>query len=172
MQHRAFSAVAIVCALIFALMIGTADAKPRHHHRHHTRGIVDANGNRAGLVTVPTAAGINITAAPAFASKMQGFIADIVAAGYRPPRIKCFSLSKSHVRNSLHFRGEACDFNQHGWGKTDRFMYRVAAIAARHGLRDGCTFRDCGHIDSGRGIARAPWPRVFASEPLPSPSIQ
>jgi hypothetical protein len=49
---------------------------------------------------VPTAAGIDITVAPSFAPAIRGFIADAVAAGYKPSRIKCFSLSRSHVRNS------------------------------------------------------------------------
>jgi hypothetical protein len=115
---------------------------------------VDANGSPARLITVSTAAGIDITVAPSFASAIQGFIADAVAAGYRPTRISCYSLSHSHVRRSLHKIGEACDFNQHGWNKTDRFMYRVRHLAAKWGLRDGCSFRDCGHIDAGRAVAR------------------
>lgn len=113
---------------------------------------LDANGNRAGLVTISTAAGIEITVAPSFAPAIRGFIADSVEEGYRPTRITCFSLSRSHVRRSLHKLGEACDFNQHGWNKTDRFMYRVRALAVKWGLRDGCSFRDCGHIDAGRPL--------------------
>lgn len=107
-----------------------------------------------GLTTIPTAAGISITVAQSFAPKIAAFIADVVARGYKPPRIHCYSTSASHVRNSLHFSGQACDFNQRGWGKTDAPMYHVADIAARHGLRDGCTFRDCGHIDAGYRYAR------------------
>lgn len=129
----------------------------------------DANGNPI-LVTVPTAAGIDIVVAPQFAAPMQSFIADIVAAGYRPRRIKCFSLSRTHVPRSRHFTGEACDFNQHGWNLTDRFMYRVHAIAKRHGLRDGCSFGDCGHIDAGPTVARHRMPHVAelpSREPQP-----
>jgi hypothetical protein len=118
-------------------------------------GVVDANGTPARLVTVPTAAGIDITVASSFAPAIQGFIADAVAAGYKPRRIKCYSLSRAHVRHSLHKVGEACDFNQHGWNKTDRFMYRVRKLAAKWGLRDGCSFRDCGHIDVGRVVTHA-----------------
>lgn len=102
----------------------------------------------AGMVTVPTAAGINITVAPSFAPKITGFIADLVARGYQPRRIHCYATG-GHVRGSFHYRGEACDFEQRGWGKTAGPMYRVADLAAKHGLRDGCTFRDCGHIDAG-----------------------
>lgn len=105
---------------------------------------------RAELVTVPTAAGINIKVAKDVAAKFQGFIRDVVADGYRPKRIHCFSLSKSHVRHSAHKSGRACDFDQRGWGLTDRFMYHVRAIAEKWGLRDGCEFRDWGHIDARR----------------------
>lgn len=110
-------------------------------------------GKVLGLIRVSTAAGIDITVAPAFAHKIQGFIGDLVARGYSPSRIKCFSLSKSHVKNSNHFWGGACDFNQGGWNKTDRPMYRVADLARKWGLRDGCSFRDCGHIDMPRAYA-------------------
>lgn len=92
--------------------------------------------------------------APALAPKIQGFISDLVARGYTPSRVTCFSMAKSHVRNSNHFWGGACDFNQRGWGKTDGPMYRVGDLARKWGLRDGCSFRDCGHIDLPRSYAR------------------
>lgn len=41
----------------------------------------------------------------------------------------------------------ACDIDQTGWNKTAGPMYRAKALAAKWGLRDGCTFRDCGHVD-------------------------
>jgi hypothetical protein len=168
----------LVAGIAFTCAVSVADAAPRHGRRAMPTSkctsdnsarvtcapssqegsrrpvVVDANGNPARLITVPTAAGIDVTVAPSFAKSIQGFIADAVAAGYRPRRIKCYSRSHSHVRHSLHFSGQACDFNQHGWGKTDRFMYHVRALAAKWDLRDGCTFRDCGHIDAGRQIAR------------------
>ena len=132
--------------------IGRIQGHPRAAKRR-----IDANGNavaRSGLITVPTAAGIDITVNPEFAPKIQGFIKDMVDAGYHPQRIHCYSLSRSHVAGSLHFSGRACDFNQHGWGKTDRPMYHVAALAQKWGVRDGCTFRDCGHIDAGTPLGR------------------
>lgn len=100
----------------------------------------------SGIVTVPTAAGINIAIAAGAAGTFQGFIGDLVAQGYRPKQIHCFA-TKGHVRNSNHYRGMACDFDQSGWGKTAAPMYRVASLARKWGLRDGCTFRDCGHVD-------------------------
>lgn len=119
-----------------------------NRHAAKQLGILDRGVAHADIVTVPTAAGISITVASSFALKIQGFIADVVARGYQPKQIHCYARG-GHVRNSLHYRGEACDFNQRGWGLTDGPMYHVADLAARHGLRDGCTFWDCGHIDSG-----------------------
>jgi hypothetical protein len=107
---------------------------------------------RFDLVTVTTAAGIDVTVARAFAPKIEGFIADLVARGYRPRRINCYARS-GHVRHSLHHSGRACDFDQRGWNKTAHTMYHIGILAAKWGLRDGCTFRhprrDCGHIDVG-----------------------
>jgi hypothetical protein len=105
-----------------------------------------------GLETVSSAAG-PITVAPSFAASIQGFIADVVARGFKGP-VHCFSLSRSHVPGSLHFTGNACDFAQRGWGKTVALMYHVRDLALKWGLRDGCTFGDCGHIDSGTREAR------------------
>src|SRR4029450_7010778 len=52
---------------------------------------LDANGNPdLGLVTVPTAAGINITVSRTMAPKMQAFIADLMDIGYKPKGIHCF----------------------------------------------------------------------------------
>lgn len=120
-----------------------------HHDRHESQ-----TAAHRGLITVNTAAG-PVTVAPAFAPKISGFIEDVVARGFSG-RVKCFSLSKSHVPGSLHFSGNACDFAQRGWNKTDRPMYRVRDLAAKWGLRDGCSFRrsDCGHIDIGQALGR------------------
>lgn len=103
-----------------------------------------------GLVTVQTAANIPITVSSIFAPKIEGFIRDLVAEGYHPDRIHCFARS-GHVAHSLHYSGNACDFDQTGWGKTAKPMYRVQALVAKWGLRNGCSFNDCGHIDAGFG---------------------
>lgn len=133
-------------------------------------GYSDANGNSVsrreasaassrGYCHRETAAG-SIVIACGLADKMSGFISDVVARGFKG-RVHCFALG-GHVRNSLHYRAEACDFAQRGWGKTVRPMYHVRDLAAKWGLRDGCSFGDCGHIDSGRGLARLSWPARLA----------
>jgi len=105
------------------------------------------------LVTVPTAAGISITVAREFEPKITGFIAELVARGYRPQQIHCFA-NRGHVRGSLHYDGKACDFDQRGWGVTAKPMYHVASLATKWGLRDGGEFRDWGHIDMGEHLRR------------------
>jgi hypothetical protein len=102
--------------------------------------------------TVQTAAG-PICINPEIASAMVGFISDVVDRGFKG-RVNCYSTSRSHVARSLHKTAHACDFAQRGWNKTHRVMYRVTDLAARHSLRDGCTFRDCGHIDNGPAVTR------------------
>jgi len=146
---------------------GFAQMKPGHHvkhrhikrHRHvrhhaapsiHEMAHAEASG---GIVTVATAAGIPIRVAASVASRFTGFIADLVANGYRPSHIGCYA-SGGHVPNSRHYAGAACDIDQRGWGKTAGPMYHVAALAAKHGLRDGCSFRDCGHVDDGMNLRR------------------
>ena len=108
-----------------------------------------------GLVTVSTAAGIPITVASHLAHKFQGFIADLVARGYKPRHIGSYA-NCCHVRGSRHYSGAAIDVDQYGWGKTAKPMYHVADLAAKWGLRDGCSFRhsDCGHIDDGVSLGR------------------
>lgn len=124
-----------------------------HHRRRAPPPAVDANGNGSRLIHVSTAAGIDITVAPDFAPKIEGFIADVVARGYHPRQIHCYA-SGGHVRGSLHYSGQACDFDQRGWGLTARPMYHVADLAEKWGLRDGGEFRDWGHIDMGPHLRR------------------
>lgn len=146
-----------------------AKRKAKLQHRKSVTHIIPHRGG-LDLVTVDTAANIAITVARPYAEKFKGFIADIVSRGYQPGKIHCYNLSASHVRNSLHFRGEACDFDQRGWGKTAKAMYHVADIAAKWGLRNGCVFADCGHIDTGNiRTARIvkPWPRVIEAQARP-----
>jgi hypothetical protein len=155
---------AILTAMILCVLVLPACAEHRyhHHHRHHHHAKGDlrhAQHGRAptwseethsGLVTVQTAAGIPITVASHLASKFQALVADFVAAGYRPRHIGCHAHG-GHVRNSRHYAGAACDFDQRGWGKTVAFMYssRAHAIIVAHGFRDGRDFRDQGHVDDG-----------------------
>lgn len=132
----------------------------RHHHRHHYQHVVVAHSFQEGLghglvhmlgsiERVPTAAG-PITVASGLAGRFQALVADFVAHGYTPREIGCFARG-GHVRGSRHYAGAACDFDQTGWGRTARFMYtqEAAALIREHGFRNGCEFRDCGHVDDG-----------------------
>jgi hypothetical protein len=156
--------------LAFALAFGVvasatvkADAHARrHHHRyyhfarssHRSRGEhVDYQHAGFSLVTVNSAAG-SITVNAAHASQFVGAIADLVAAGFRGP-VHCYARG-GHVRHSLHYTGEACDFAQTGRNRVASgagIMFHAHVILARWGLRDGCTFHDCGHADTGRTFA-------------------
>jgi hypothetical protein len=156
--------------LAFALAFGVvasatvkADAYARrHHHRYHHfarssyRSHSAYEGHEQGgfsLVTVHSAAG-SITVNAAHASQFIGAIADLVAAGFRGP-VHCYARG-GHVRHSLHYTGEACDFAQLGRNRVASgagIMYHAHTILAHWGLRDGCTFHDCGHADTGRTFA-------------------
>ena len=77
------------------------------------------------------------------------FLAEQLAArGYRPRYINCHANS-GHVRRSNHYWGDAGDFDQSRRGRTTA-MRHVSELARKWGLRDGCTFKDCGHIDADR----------------------
>lgn len=167
--NRIGIALSIACAvLIYLLAVAQGHARSivicnqqgcsdwhqptsRHRAHHRSRHDLDANGNRAGLITL-SVDGHRITVADdSFARRIRGFISDAVARGFRG-RIHCYATG-GHVRHSLHYSGHACDFAQRGWNRTVRVMYHVADLARKWGLRDGCTFRDCGHIDAGRSSA-------------------
>ena len=156
--------------LAFALALGVvasatvkADAYTRHHHHryhHFARSSYRSRSAHEGheqsgfsLVTVHSAAG-SITVNAAHVSQFIGAIADLVAAGFRGP-VHCYARG-GHVRHSLHYTGEACDFAQLGRNRVApgaSIMYHAHAILAHWGLRDGCTFHDCGHADTGRTFA-------------------
>jgi hypothetical protein len=119
-----------------------------HHQRHYEA--IRERSYAGGLVTVPTAAGIRITVAASVAGNFQGFIRGLVAMGYHPRRIGCYSAT-GHIRNSMHHVGKACDFDQTGWNRSPAIMHteRVTELAHRWGFVSGCEFRsrrDCGHI--------------------------
>jgi hypothetical protein len=96
-----------------------------------------------------TGGGILLTGDPGFVHKAAAVIDDLVAAGYQPRRVTCLSFARSHVAESLHFQGRACDVAQCGWGCTPAPKVVLRLIVARHGLRDGCEFQDAGHFDDG-----------------------
>jgi hypothetical protein len=123
---------------------------------------VDANGNRA-LVTVQTAFGFNITVHPAYASKFLKFFALLKDRGYHVPAniTRCWAPHGTHVPGSNHYIGAACDI-QTGWNRGPKFVYHISDIIKEAGLYDGCSFRDCGHIEAVRGTHNRP-PKVYAS---------
>ena len=156
--HRQQVQAAPTFAFNFFSPVNAAPTPAQHHWRHYAakhsktiHGDFDAIGH-AGLVTVQTAAGISITVGRDVADKFQGLIRDYVEAGYRPPEISCAAKVGTHVPNSRHYIGHACDFHQSGWNKTDPFMYSERSIELAHkwGLVSGCEFhrprKDCGHI--------------------------
>jgi hypothetical protein len=141
-----------VCPTYLTTTPRIVERRPGRRHQHVARPVLpkarplDANGNPGrGLVTVATAAGIDITISKTMAPKMQAFIEDLVEMGYKPKTIHCYA-RHGHVRGSRHYSGNACDFDQRSWGKTAKMMYHVSVLAKLHGLRDGGSFRDWGHI--------------------------
>ena len=129
--------------------VRTSERKPRH--------AVDANGNRL-MVTVRTAYGFNITVHPAYASKFEKFFALLKERGYKVPAniTKCWAPHGTHVAGSNHYIGAACDI-QTGWNRGPEFVYHMNDIVKQAGLYNGCTFRDCGHVEAVPGTHnRAP----------------
>jgi hypothetical protein len=116
-----------------------------------------AHGGGGGVVTIATAAN-PITVASTIAGPMRDLVADLVAHGFRGS-VAC--QASGHMPHSLHHTGEACDFAQLSRNVVApgaAIMYHASDIIAAHGLRDGCSFHDCGHVDSGRMTsARAQW---------------
>ena len=132
----------------------TSERKP---HR-----VVDANGNSL-VVTVQTAYGFNITVHPAYASKFQKFFALLKERGYKVPAniTKCWAPHGTHVAGSNHYIGAACDI-QTGWNRGPEFVYHMNDIVKQAGLYDGCTFRDCGHVEAVRGTHNSA-PNLYAA---------
>ena len=123
--------------------IPASERKPVH--------AVDANGNGL-MVKVQTAYGFNITVHPAYASKFQKFFALLKERGYKVPAsiTRCWSPRGTRVAGSNHYIGAACDI-QTGWNRGPAFVYRMSDIIKQAGLYDGCSFRDCGHVEAVRG---------------------
>jgi len=173
MIRRVF-AFAVAFGVVASATVKVDAHERRHHHRYHHfarsshqgshSAYVDYQHTGFSLVTVNSAAG-SITVNAAHASQFVGAIADLVAAGFRGP-VHCYARG-GHVRHSLHYTGEACDFAQLGRNRVAsgaRIMYHAHAILAHWGLRDGCTFHDCGHADTGRTFA-ALTRRYYADTP-------
>ena len=164
---RSSASVIMRPALILVMLVVAlpAFARPhagvRHHYlvQHEPRHAQPSNwavrrqpdGERvsgyhpAGTVTVNSAAG-PITVAADAADKFVSLTNDLVAHGFHGS-VTC--AATGHMPNSLHHTGHACDFAQTARNRTVGVMYHAAEIIAAHGLRDGCSFGDCGHVDTG-----------------------
>jgi hypothetical protein len=171
-----------IIAFLVVTLIGTcgaAQAHGRYHHRHHHNasgmlgpGLIhmlkSAHRSRSGLyicagcVVRETAAGIVAVSADN-ANRLVGAIDALVEAGFRGP-VHCAAPYGTHVRNSLHHTGDACDMAQTGWGRSSaHIMYHASMILARFGVNDGCSFGDCGHISVGSREAHVGRYRHYAS---------
>lgn len=176
---RIVSALSLALAFLFGVT-GAVSAHVRHHHvrhysfrhhyayrnyRHHhlISRAEDGRGERErgehGLVHVQTAAG-PITVAADVAGKFKGLIAALVAKGFKGG-VHCYA-SGGHVTHSLHYSGNACDFAQGGRNKTVSVMYHAGDLIRSAGLRDGCSFHDCGHVDAGLTVASRHHERRYA----------
>ena len=158
-------------ALLLTIATPTLAHTGHHHYRHHHRysrhyrhrddtAVASARSEGIKLIEEDTAAG-KIRVDAAYANRFKDLIADFDLAGYHMRNVHCWAPVGTHVRHSRHYLGQACDFNQSGWGKTDHFMYthEAAAIIEKHGFTNGCSFRDCGHVGTdgqGHGTRYAP----------------
>lgn len=100
-----------------------------------------------GLVTVRTAAGLDITCSAGFAGPAAALIAAAVERGIRFRRITCYSTARSH----RHHRG-VCVSNHCSGEAFDSHPSIPAQLVRQHGLRSGCDFRDCPHVDNARNV--------------------
>ncbi len=130
-----------------------------NYRRHHFAGRTYDRHGGYGLVHVHTAAG-QITVAADVAGKFKELIAALVAKGFKGD-VHCYA-SGGHVANSLHYSGHACDFAQGGRNRTVSIMYHAGDLIRSAGLRDGCSFHDCGHVDTGFAVASRHRERHYA----------
>lgn len=157
--RAAKAAVAALAAVFLVFGHHSAQARTRHHRHHHAHHHVRtyrnfAQGLGGGLAhmmgsirTVETDAG-PIRVAAQYADRFRGFINALVAQGYKPHEIGCYS-ARGHMPNSKHHWGGACDIDQRSRNVTAKTMYHVTELAHRFDLTDGCEWRhpDCGHVE-------------------------
>lgn len=168
--------IRVLLFALFALVLIPVSAQARHYYRHHHRHYRHQVHNRhvrhthyahdsqrqevstrGGLTHERLDSGQTIVVAARFASRFTGFLNALYHQYGRLPAIGCYSPT-GHMRNSLHHWGGACDVGQSARNRAWAPMYHVAALAARFGLTDGCSWRhpDCGHVDvSGTGGHRS-----------------
>jgi hypothetical protein len=126
----------------------------RHRKTRHaeTRRTI-SNPPPWNMVQVKTAQGFYLTVHPAYAHKFLKFFELLAQNNIKVPKdmVGCYS-RRGHVPGSNHYIGAACDI-QTGWNRTiPELKHGVAnKLIKQAGLYDGCSFGDCGHIESVRG---------------------
>jgi hypothetical protein len=154
--------LAVLAAItVTPLIIQSADA--RHHHRHH-RPAGDANGNVScahDTVRVQTAYGISVCVDPRHSAKFLAFFASLKARGCEVHSIVCQAYG--HAPGSNHIGGGACDVDQRARNRTSACMYHAGDLIRAAGLYDGCSFRDCGHVEAMRGLGNYGTTRTYAA---------
>lgn len=121
------------------------------------------------LVVAHTRLGHTYKVNQAHAHQFIGFVNELERTYGPIHHIGCYSRF-GHVYMSQHHVGNACDIEQYGWGRTSyRAMYRLGWLPHKYGLRNGCSFGDCGHVDAGgpSWVNGAP-PGRLASAEIPS----
>jgi len=122
-----------------------ANARARHHRPAPSTPTICA-----GCEIVPIANGQKIVCDSRFCSKFQALIADLCSRHHCPRDVKCFA--RGHRYGSNHDGGGACDIDQRARNRTAGFMYHSTSLIVSHGLHDGCSFRDCGHVEAISGL--------------------
>lgn len=156
MKRKIAMAVLIAAATVGSSMTirsVTADAatdelSARKHHYN-----TDASGNKVcanGTVARQTAYGISICVDPKYADKFVAFTQELHDAGCKIKEIVCQAYD--HTPGSNHIGGGACDYDQSGKNKTSSCLYHAGSMIRSAGLYDGCSFRDCGHVEAMRGL--------------------
>jgi hypothetical protein len=132
-------------------------AKHKRKHRRETASTMPWN-----MVKVKTVQGIYITVHPAYAHKFLRLFEILAENKVNVPKdlVGCYARGH-HVRGSNHYIGAACDI-QTGWNRTIPAMYHAGKWIKEAGLYDGCSFGDCGHVESIRGTHNKP-PDLYTS---------
>ena len=106
--------------------------------------LLDGGGQVGGVGQVPGVLDrvAQVRQGVAFASEAAALIADAVRQGMKFSRITCYSWASSHRRLSNHHTGDAFDSHPS----------IPARLVRAHGLRSGCDFGDCPHVDNARNV--------------------
>jgi hypothetical protein len=128
-----------VAALVtVCVLIGLPAEAGQRHRQNNVSPSCDNDGRCATLnVTAPTSSHIR-------------------TSERKPHRVVDANGNSTHVAGSNLYIGAACDI-QTGWNRGPEFVYHMNDIVKQAGLYNGCTFRDCGHVEAVRGTHnRAP----------------